>query len=411
MLVFRNVNNEAELGLRHQDDPIYVPSMKLFLTIGHFITINDPSRCDRIVGQIIGRSNNISVRIYLPLFDEGTSEYINNPSILPRRICHMSCTDATEVIKTGLVAEVSSEHITGLAFVFLKADVEDYTFHIQGMNDVYVIRFEYSQSSRCLVELNRSNFSSFPDLYPEHQIRWCECVGRTIFNTIDDVRQELWRVLCRYGQSQGKHPKETIKIRVSSIFSNYLQHKLTADGIPSATVSISKKQRRIQSTILYRSIMLSEDYQYFDLDTPVAISSFSRFIGDMSVVGLRRRMPKLNIEYDCRLNDGVNMTKRIEVFINSNMLRLRVYAFLHIIGNPIQHDWLQHQLSSRPVMQEATEEIRINSKFDYNNGTYKVISFNEEGVRAICIWGEQRGQELIFENINEVVALEVAKRH
>jgi hypothetical protein len=93
------------------------------------------------------------------------------------------------------------------------------------------------------------------------------------------------------------------------------------------------------------------------------------------------------------------------------MLRLRVYAFLHIIGNPIQHDWLQHQLSSRPVMQEATEEIRINSKFDYNNGTYKVISFNEEGVRAICIWGEQRGQELIFENINEVVALVVAKRH
>jgi hypothetical protein len=57
------------------------------------------------------------------------------------------------------------------------------------------------------------------------------------------------------------------------------------------------------------------------------------------------------------------------------------------------------------------EEIRINSKFDYSNGTYKDISSNEEGIHAICIWGEQRGQELIFENINEVVALVVTKRH
>jgi hypothetical protein len=64
-----------------------------------------------------------------------------------------------------------------------------------------------------------------------------------------------------------------------------------------------------------------------------------------------------------------------------------------------------------PVVEQAMEEIRINSKFDYNNGSYKVISSNEEGVRAICIWGEQRGKELIFENINEVVALVVAKRH
>jgi hypothetical protein len=104
--------------------------MKLFLTIGHFITINDPSRCDRIVGQIIGRSNNISVHIYLPLYDEGTREYINDPSILPRHICHMSCTNATEVIKTGLVAEVFPEHVSGLAFVFLEDDIKDYIFFI-----------------------------------------------------------------------------------------------------------------------------------------------------------------------------------------------------------------------------------------------------------------------------------------
>jgi hypothetical protein len=66
-------------------------------------------------------------------------EYINNPSILPRPICHMSCTNATEAIKSGQVAKVSAVHVTGLAFVFLVIDIMEYIFHIQGMNDIYVI--------------------------------------------------------------------------------------------------------------------------------------------------------------------------------------------------------------------------------------------------------------------------------
>ena len=38
MLIFQNVENEAELNPHHEDDPIYSPSLKLFLNMGHFIT-------------------------------------------------------------------------------------------------------------------------------------------------------------------------------------------------------------------------------------------------------------------------------------------------------------------------------------------------------------------------------------
>jgi hypothetical protein len=45
--------------------------------------------------------------------------------------------------------------------------------------------------------LNRSTFFAFPDLYEEHNMQWCECLARTIFSSIDDLRIQLWRVLCR----------------------------------------------------------------------------------------------------------------------------------------------------------------------------------------------------------------------
>ena len=131
-------------------------------------------------------------------------------------------------------------------------------YHIEGMSDAFVTRYIFYLSSQSLLELKRSDFTSFPDEFREHQLKWCDCVARCIFNTIDDVRQELWRILCRYGQSQGKFPKETVKIRISPQICHFFICKFTREGISSSTVSISKKQRRMHRMIMYQSIMLSE---------------------------------------------------------------------------------------------------------------------------------------------------------
>jgi hypothetical protein len=195
MVILQEIDNEADLTPQHKDQPIYVPSLKMLLTVGHFITFNDPESSDQLVGQILKRSivnsSDVMVSIYLPLYDEQTHWHINTPPILPRRISHMSCINATELVKTSKVAEVSPAYITGLAFIFLNVDVTEYVYHIQGMKDASVIRFKYSPSTNDLHMLSRTDFFSFPDLYVEHQMRWCECVGLTIFNSIDDLRQEL----------------------------------------------------------------------------------------------------------------------------------------------------------------------------------------------------------------------------
>jgi hypothetical protein len=200
-------------------------------------------------------------------------------------------------------------------------------------------------------------------------------------------------------------------MRISSQFSYYLLNKFASDELPSELVSISEKHRRIQSQLLYRSVVLSEPYVYFNLDSSEAISSFTSIIGELSLAGLCRRMPKLDEELDCRFNDAMNLTNKIEVYIGTNKLRLRVHACKHIIGRIIENDWFRTQLSSQPIVQADVRQVRINSKFDYNNGTYKVVNTAEQkGVPAVCIWGEQRGEGVLFDDINEVLLLVNRKR-
>jgi hypothetical protein len=63
--------------------------------------------------------------------------------------------------------------------------------------------------------------------------------------------------------------------------------------------------------------------------------------------------------------------------------------------------WLSMQLAQRtPCQQPGTEamrSIRLNSQFDYNN-------------EALCLWGESKGETLVFPSINEVLQLVNEKR-
>jgi AAA+ ATPase superfamily predicted ATPase len=212
-VLYHPANDNAELDLHHTDDPVYVPALKVFLTIGHFVLINDHAREGTIVGQILRSSSNTAVvSLFLPLYAEGTRQYLYHPSILPRPICHISCSDAMELVRVGLLATISLEDIIGLAFVFLAADVMEYIFHMEGMSDAFVTRFMFSYSSRSLNELNRANFTSFPEVLPEHQLKWCDCVGRTFlirsmifgknygvfFATMVKVKESFRRRLLRF---------------------------------------------------------------------------------------------------------------------------------------------------------------------------------------------------------------------
>jgi len=209
MLPLSSINNEANLIPHHEDNPIYIPSLKASVTMGHFVIFcceNDAGINERVVGQILrrdrGSGNNVLICIYLPLFKEDTLPHIASPLILPQPMSHMFRLNVIELVNISKVASVPSAAINSLGFVFFACDVTEYIYHIQGVQDAYLVRFKFSPLSRDLVELNRSTFFAFPDLYEEHNMQWCECLARTIFSSIDDLRIQLWHVLCRFGQSQ-----------------------------------------------------------------------------------------------------------------------------------------------------------------------------------------------------------------
>jgi hypothetical protein len=101
-----------------------------------------------------------------------------------------------------------------------------------------------------LVKLNKNTFFEFLVLHPEHEVRYCECYGRTLFRSIDFLCQELWCILCRYGQSQGHFPKGRIKMTVSPYFSSYLAYYLTVEGVNAMIEHRKEVEHHVQHKLL-----------------------------------------------------------------------------------------------------------------------------------------------------------------
>jgi hypothetical protein len=181
------------LNPKHDEIPVYIPSLKATVGMGHFILISTGSS-EPLVGQLLGMCNQqyANVCCFLPLFLNETHWHINSPTILPPKLCWSTCKNLVELVNIGKVAQVHVSSIISVAFVFLEADVRNEQFCIHGILNAYIIRHRYCQSRKAFVLLDNASFSYFPDLHPVYRSLWSECYGRTIFMSIDQLRQEVW---------------------------------------------------------------------------------------------------------------------------------------------------------------------------------------------------------------------------
>jgi hypothetical protein len=166
---------------------------------------------------------------------------------------------------------------------------------------------------------------------------------------------------------------------------------------------------------MYRTVQTKDLFFLFNFDSEVKMVSLQKLIGEMSVVGVRVKKPRKNEEFQVSLNSTLNMRSRIEVYLGKQRLKVKVHAFKHNIGaETCNHAWLSMQLAQRtPAQQQgedATRSIRLNSRFDYNNNLFKVISVSDQGVEALCLWGESKNETVVFPLINEVLQLVNQKR-
>ena len=186
--------------------------------------------------------------------------------------------------------------------------------------------------------------------------------------------------MCRYGQSQGHKPKALIKFPISQNFSFYIVNFLVQLGLQPQLYIINDKERCIYSSFLFHAIRVCSTYCYFNLDTEDKLKLLTKLIGIFSLVGIRARKPKLDIEHDLKVHDALNVVTKIELLVSSTKIRIKVRAVKHIVGDTAQMEWLCRELHLCPAAQPRevlAQAIRINSRFDYNGSLFKVASVDE----------------------------------
>jgi hypothetical protein len=419
---FIDVENEGVLNPNHNEMPVYVPCLKANISIGHFVIISvSPSKT--VVGQILGRGHAehaVNVCCFLPLYAMETMRHINNPPILPRKICSTLCLDVVELINISRVAEVNVMSIMNVAFIFLECDVINNLYPIQGMDNAYVTRFLYSPSRMALVPLDGTSFHCFPDLNPVHAAAWSECYGRTIFNCIDQLRQEIWRFLFRYGQSQGHFPQQFLRLNFPPTFTCYLCNFFRRLNIQYQFAQVRESKRHLDAKLSYRMITIAENYMSYSLETPDVIQKFTRLIGASSFIGIRKPKPKLGVVSTTKTNDAVNVLSRIYVDVSYSKVRLKLHAYQHIVGVDTNNipliSSMEHEAPGQPPdiggrHRNNNTLLRINSKFDYEGNVCKVDSVNPDGtVVTSSLWGPQSGERIVFNSVVEVLHLVNLKR-
>jgi hypothetical protein len=208
-IIFNEVQDEALLQYNHTDAPIYIPSLKAAISVGHYVSVQSDS--EKLV-------------------------HINNPLLLLLPVQDADCHGVVKLVKSASLGNIQASQITDVAFIFFVEDITSCQFHILGMRNAFIICYKYCFQMKQFVHLDHSSFHCFPDLVDACQNYWGECYRRSIFSSIEYLWQEMWRNLCHYGEMQGLFPKPMFKAYVSPNFTSSPTRLLHCNQIPSHLV-------------------------------------------------------------------------------------------------------------------------------------------------------------------------------
>ena len=178
---------------RYDEMPIYVPSLKGFLSFGTFILYRDESSEEVVVGRLMHReanSNDTVVVNHFPLL----------ASIPEMNKCvpHLASelTDSvSEIVHSRKLSCVALEDINNVAFVFKMEAILHQGIVLNGICNGYIIRFREDESP---VE----EFVTFPSRHKLHN-HSSTCYSQQLWQSLEMIRDVLVRCLNRYSQKQG----------------------------------------------------------------------------------------------------------------------------------------------------------------------------------------------------------------
>jgi hypothetical protein len=200
------------------------------------------------------------------------------------------------------------------------------------------------------------------------------------------------------------------------LFTHYLCTELERAQVHGQFRVEKETYRRLDPKLLYRTVVVEEQYKWYSLHSPEQLNIFCGIIGSTSTIGIRKRKPKLGHEETTRLFDALNITSKMDLFISYGKVKACIHAKRHIIGVDNSEDALvlaqsNFNMEKQTQLQQEASVLRINFKFDYNVNVCKVVLVHDNGtILTSSVWGPRKGEEIIFNSTEEVLQLVTRKQ-
>jgi hypothetical protein len=157
-------------------------------------------------------------------------------------------------------------------------------------------------------------------------------------------------------------------------------------------------------------------YKYYCLDSNELILKFTKLIGAPTMVGVRKRKPNLRTVSTTKSLDCINVLSKADIYISYAKIRLRLHAYRHVLGVDTNNN--VSLLTNLPPLEpnavitnQPISTLKVNSKFDYDGNVCKVVSVSpDQTVLALSLWGPRKGEDIVFNTVEEVVNFVNAKR-
>ncbi len=143
-------------------------------------------------------------------------------------------------------------------------------------------------------------------------------------------------------------------------------------------------------------------------------------IGTMAMFGVRKKWPREDAELVIQNLDLVNAISQIDLYISASRVKVRLFAFRHMIGDASSCNRLMHQIGTAAPHEQDNNTAGVHtrasiiicpwSKFDYMGSVYEVVEELPNGtIKAVCKWDSPIGNEQQFHE-DEVLHLVNQKR-
>ncbi len=120
------------------------------------------------------------------------------------------------------------------------------------MSNTFYVRYHYGAQRVEPISNVEHSYCAFPLFIPEFSLHWSYCWSSEVWESLIMVQQAIIGLLCRYSQSQGRHPSECVRVSIPTAVMHYLQLWLMHRNIIPSHKPYSRMQKHIRATIIFQ---------------------------------------------------------------------------------------------------------------------------------------------------------------